>query len=165
MKKIIKIILLKSYPSLILILLSFLAGVFTGFLNLFLFILVYSLVFYAFLINEKTFHIVAVVISGIILDSVNDIALGLSSFIFLAVYLATRFEIKYVKVKDFLSTYIFFAVNILATIIFVSIFSFFVDTNFAPIIEFVIISLIIFPLVYNGIRIYKMIAPKSYEKY
>ncbi|MCL2567139.1 MAG: hypothetical protein FWE18_03465 [Alphaproteobacteria bacterium] len=165
MNKNIKLILIKSYPSLLLIFLSFLAGIFTGFLNLFLFILVYSLVFYSFLINEKYFHIVAIFISGLILDSVNDIALGLSSFIFLAVYLAAKFEIKYIKIKDFLSTYIFYTINIVATIVFVVIFSLMVDTNFAPIAEFIIISLIIFPLVYNGVRIYKMIAPKSYEKY
>ncbi|MDR0484389.1 MAG: hypothetical protein LBH40_03855 [Alphaproteobacteria bacterium] len=165
MKKDIKIILIKLAPSLLLIFLSFLQGVFTGFLNLFFFIFIYSLIYYCFLNNERFFNIIAIFISGIILDSVNDIYLGFNSFVFLTIYLITKFEIKYIKVKDFLNTYIFYAINIFITVIFVIIFSLFTDINFAPSIEFVIIALIIFPLVYNGIRIYKMIAPKSYEKY
>ncbi len=134
-------------------------------MNIFIFILVYSLIFYHFIMKENLFNIFAVVLSGIILDSINDIYLGLNSFIFLSIYAVTAFEIRYMKVRDFLTTYFFYSINIVLTAIFILIISIFVHTNFVSMIEFIIISLLIFPILYNSIKLYKIIAPKSYEKY
>ena len=164
MKKQALFILGKIAPSILLILLAFIQGIVTGFFNLFLFVLIYSLVFYYFINNERFFNIFAVLLTGIILDSVNDIYLGLNSFIFLSIYAVTYIEMKYIKIKDFLTTYLFYTINIIITAIFILILSIIIHTNFVGTLEFIIISLLIFPVLYNGIKIYKMITPKSYEK-
>ena len=164
MKKKVLLILGKFAPSVLLMLLAFTQGVTTGFLNLFLFILIYALVFFYFINNEKFFNIVAIALTGLILDSVNDIYLGLNSFIFLCIYAITAIEMKYIKIKDFLSTYFFYLINIMITTIFMLFLSFIIHTNFVGLLEFIIISLLIFPVLYNVIKIYKIIAPKSYEK-
>lgn len=163
MKKQILFFLNKIAPSVFLVLMSFAQGIFTGFFSMFLFILLYSLIFYYFIINERFFNIFAIVLSGIILDSINDIYLGLSSFIFLAIYAASFYESRYIKTKDFLTTYLFYSLNIVATTLFIFILSLFVNTNFVGTIEFLVITLLIFPVLYNSIKLYRMIAPKSYE--
>ncbi len=160
MKKNIKKILKKYTPSILLLVLVVLQAISSGYLNFLLFVFIYSSVFYCIFMEEKKLSLIIVFISGLTLDAVNDVIFGLSSFIFMIMYIICKIEMRYLKTKDFLSAYMFYSINIISMMLFVKILSIFVNVNFVSPISFILWSLLMFPLLYNIIRLYKTTTPK-----
>ncbi|XWO13868.1 hypothetical protein HPDP_00575 [Candidatus Hepatincola sp. Pdp] len=128
-----------------------------------LFVIAYSLLLYNFLKNKYRINIFIYFIAGIILDSNNNIILGLSTLIFLLTDLLVSIETKKFKM-DFIYSYLFFFVNIIIICIFINIVQLFSNIHFINLVYFIGTAFIIYPVIYLISTIYNGFLVKQNEK-
>lgn len=147
-------------PTLLFIVCVILQGVTN---NTLLFVVSYSLLFYNFLKNKYRINIFVYFIAGIILDSNNNIILGLSTLIFLLTDFLIFIETKKFKM-DFIYSYIFFLANMVGICIFINIVKLFSNIHFINLVYFIGTALIIYPVIYLIGTMYNGFLVKQNEK-
>lgn len=147
-------------PTLIFIVCVVLQGVINS--NL-LFVLSYSLLLHNFLKNKYHINILIYFVAGIILDSNNNIILGLSTLIFLLIDFLSSIETRKFKM-DFIYSYVFFLANIIIICIFISITKLFINIHFINLVYFISTALIMYPVIYFTGTVYNGFLVKQNEK-
>ena len=120
----------------------------TGSISYIVLCTIYCIVYFNIIFNLKNTPIFTLFILGILLDSINNIFFGLSSFFFIISILIIKVENHFLHIKDMLTTYISFILNISIFAIILIIISLIIQNDIFIIIKTLTTCIIIFPFMY-----------------
>ena len=163
MKKLISDFFRCIFFDITLLVMSFAQGMFSPELMVFSLAFIYSIILLIALKNPFISSIFTIFLSGLILDSVNDILLGTSSLVFMCMYFLSYLEVTLTKVKHFINLYLFFILNNLLLCGIFGFINLFTDLGFISLIYYLSYAIICFPILYFISFIYSIIYLRNHE--
>jgi len=118
----------------------------------------YCFIYLSIFFNPHNTPIAMLFFLGLIIDAINDIFFGLSSTMFISIFLLIKNQLKYFKNIDFVNTYIIFIINVafFSTIITIGVLILSFEKFMIP-IKVGITSILLFPITYYLTLLYKYI--------
>lgn len=152
-----------TYFDIFILIVALLQGMFDKNTNIILLIFNYTLIHFLVLRARYRVNVFILLVVGIILDSVNDIYIGLSSVLFLLLYLVTYYQIRLLQTIHFFNTYVWFIVNTLVFTIVLFIAVYLLNIDFVNPILYAVISCFFYPIIYICSVIIKLLISKYHE--
>ena len=114
---------------------------------------IYCIIYFNLIFNLKNTPIFTLFILGILLDGINHIFFGLSSFFFVITILVIKLENKFLHIKDIFTTYLSFIFNLSIYGLVLITVSLILQEDIFIIIKIISSCFIIFPFVYYLLNI------------
>lgn len=124
--------------------------------------LIYCFAYLRIFFNPQSTPIFLLAFIGLLIDSINDMMLGLSSTMFVVTFMLIKLELKHFKNIDFLNTYFIFIMNavLFTFIITLGLLIFAYDKLLIP-LQICITSIILLPLTYYTTVLYQYFYDKN----
>ncbi len=115
--------------------------------------LIYCVIYFNIIFNLKNTPIFTLFILGLLLDGINHIFFGLSSFFFIITILALKLENKFLHIKDIFTTYLSFIFNLSIYGLILITINLILQEDIFIIIKIISSCFIIFPFMYYLLNI------------